>query len=40
MHTQGPHDPVDRRSGRLDVIRTILQAAQTILLLLRMWGDY
>lgn len=31
-------DPPNRRSERLDVIRTFLQAAQTVLLLLRIIG--
>lgn len=34
-----PEPPDNRRPGRLDVARTFLQAAQTILLLLRMLGD-
>ncbi len=36
--TCGPSPPPSRRSGRLDVLRTLLQATQTILLLLRFMG--
>jgi hypothetical protein len=33
------HPPEGRRTGRLDVVSTLLQATQTILLLLRLLGD-
>lgn len=39
MDPQNPSDPVDRRPARLEVVRTILQAAHTILVLLHWWSD-
>lgn len=35
---RGPAPPPDGRSKRLDIVRTLLQGAQTILLLMRISG--